>query len=88
MQDCTYFLYDSCKAERPYIPTDPSISRVEDRLNETLARLGTYPKEYQDDVLELRDALDILAYEQAHYAFTLGLDLGLSMMGELGETGA
>ena len=78
MQDCTYFLYDSCKAKHPYVITEPSISRAADRLNTVLARLDAYPKEYREDVLELRDTLDILAYEQAHYAFKPGLDLGLS----------
>lgn len=78
MQDCTYFLYDSCKAKYPYVIIEPSISRAADRLNTVLARLNAYPKEYREDVLELRDTLDILAYEQAHHAFKLGLDLGLS----------
>ena len=72
MQDCTYFLYDSCKAKYPYVITEPSISRAADRLNTVLARLNAYPKEYREDVLELRDTLDILAYEQAHHPSSWG----------------
>ena len=83
MNDCTYILY---KLLRDLPPRDNSAFfdlRDAARLEAARARLKQLPQEYQHDLFKLMDSMNIRTYAQSHYAFALGLDLGLSISREL-----
>ena len=81
MLDCTYFLYKALLKQFPYVPADEAkyaakqLKKLEDRLNRTR-------KLKKHDLLALIDNTDLLANDQARYAFQLGLDAGLSIARE------
>ncbi|MBO5340007.1 MAG: hypothetical protein J6A62_03320 [Oscillospiraceae bacterium] len=79
MNDCSYILFELCKNRNPYYPSAPADQRTAQRLAEAKARLEALNEQYQHDLFELTDSMNILDYEHAHHAFLLGLDLGLSI---------
>lgn len=83
MRDISYFLYETLRDQHPFQPSIPGAREAARRLELARGHIQTFPQAYQHDMFELRDALDILSYYQAHHAFLLGLDLGLSLSGAL-----
>lgn len=83
MIDCTYTLFETLLQQSPYVPSVPMDQEVLQRLEAAQARVKDFPPEYRRGLFELTDSLNILAYNQAHHAFLLGLDLGLSLSREL-----
>ncbi len=83
MNDCTYILYELLRDLPPrdnsafFDPKDAA------RLEAARARVKQLPQEYQCDLFELMDSMSAQTYAQSHYAFSLGLDLGLSISREL-----
>lgn len=83
MLDYSYALMEALLSRYPFSPSNPTEREAEQRLHKARARAKSFPPECLHALFELTDSLDILGYSQAHHAFLLGLDLGLSIWQEL-----
>lgn len=83
MQDCTELLFDHLKKRYPFVPPDTVEADPSQRFHSAQGAFKTLSPELQRELYDLIDDMETLSHFQAHHAFLLGLDLGLSLAREL-----
>ena len=83
MYDTLYLLYELVIQKFPYEPRSPTEDGLLEWLEQAQEKVRSCSEADQDLLFHLTDSMEILASFQACHAFTLGLDLGLSLSREL-----
>ncbi len=82
MTDILDVLYYLAQQRHPFDPAH-NYSDIVEQIQQAEQKLKTLFPEYKHDLFLLTDGMDTISGYQALHAFTLGLDLGLSMICEL-----
>ena len=85
MYDTLSLLYELVIQKFPYEPRSPTEDGLLERLEQAQEKVRSCSEADQDLLFHLTDSMEILASFQAQHAFTLGLDLGLSLSRELSQ---